>query len=247
MARKLFGLVGRNIDYSFSRNYFSRKFSDEGLTDCEYINFDLADIGNLRDVIAKNPDLIGLNVTIPYKQSALPHLDKLDATAQTIGAVNTIKINKNGILEGFNTDAYGFMASLKPLLKAHHKSALILGTGGASKAVAYVFDNLSIGYRFVSRNSSERAIGYDELSSAMKSAQIIVNTTPVGTFPNVDQCPDIPYERFTANHIAYDLVYNPSETLFLKQAAQRGATTKTGLEMLQLQAEKSWEIWNNRL
>lgn len=247
MARKLFGLVGRNIDYSFSRSYFSRKFADEGLHDCQYVNFDIDDIGNLRDVIAQNPDLIGLNVTIPYKETVLPHLDKLDATAQKIGAVNTIKIHKGGVLEGFNTDAHGFMESLKPLLKPHHKNALILGTGGASKAVAYVLESLSINYRFVSREKRENAIGYDELATAMEHAQIIVNTTPVGTFPRVDDCPDLPYEKFSANYIAYDLIYNPAETLFLKKAARNGAVTKNGLEMLELQAEKSWTIWNRKV
>lgn len=247
MVRKLFGLVGRNIDYSFSRSYFSRKFTDEGLTDCQYTNFDTADIANFRDLIARHPELVGLNVTIPYKEAVLPQLDKLDATACSIGAVNTIKIHPNGTLEGFNTDAYGFSESLKPLLQAHHKNALILGTGGASKAVAYVLERLNIGYRFVSREKREHTIAYDELASAMESAQIIVNTTPVGTFPDIDQCPDIPYEKFAPTHIAFDLIYNPAETLFLKNAAMQGAMTKNGLEMLVLQAEKSWEIWNSEV
>lgn len=247
MARKLFGLVGRNIDYSFSRSYFSRKFAEEGLHDCEYVNFDMADIGNLRDVVSKTPDLIGLNVTIPFKQTVLPHLDKLDATVQTIGAVNTIKIHKNGILEGFNTDAHGFTESLKPLLKPNHKSALILGSGGASKAVAYALASLDIDFKYVSRREIDGAIRYDELDSAIELAQIVVNATPVGTFPRVDDCPDLPYEKFSANHIAYDLIYNPAETLFLKKAAGNGAVTKNGLEMLELQAEKSWVIWNSKV
>ena len=247
MARKLFGLVGRNIDYSFSRSYFSRKFAEEGLHDCEYVNFDMTDIGNLRNVVSKTPDLIGLNVTIPFKQTVLPHLDKLDVTAQTIGAVNTIKIHKNGILEGFNTDAHGFTESLKPLLKPKHKSALILGSGGASKAVAYALASLDIDFKYVSRREIDGAIRYDELDSAIELAQIVVNATPVGTFPRVDDCPELPYEKFTPNHIAYDLIYNPAETLFLKNAAMLGAITKNGLEMLALQAEKSWEIWNSEV
>lgn len=242
-ATKLYGLVGKNIAYSFSRNYFSEKFAAAGINDSEYVNFDIADISQFPKIIAENPNLKGLNVTIPYKESVIPFLDNLSETALKIGAVNTIKIHENGKLEGFNTDVFGFQKSLEPLLRPHHQKALILGTGGASKAVAFALKTLGIEYGFVSR--FQGTIGYHELSEFFfNKAQIIINTTPVGTFPDVNDSPEIPYEYFTPNHIAFDLVYNPAETQFLKNAKKYGAITKNGLEMLQLQAEKAYEIWN---
>ncbi|RZJ31475.1 MAG: shikimate dehydrogenase [Flavobacterium sp.] len=241
MEKIIFGLVGKNISYSFSRGYFSEKFETLRL-EAEYKNFDINHISEFPKIIT--PNLKGLNVTIPYKESVIPYLDELSQTAKAIGAVNTIEL-KNGRLIGHNTDYFGFQKSLEPLLQSHHKKALILGTGGASKAVAYALKNIGIDFAFVSRNADVNSISYESLDkSTFKEYQIIINTTPLGTFPNVDSAPDIPYELFTNQHIAYDLIYNPEETLFLKKAKSNGAITKNGLEMLQLQAEKSWEIWN---
>ncbi len=241
---RLYGLIGRNIAYSFSRDYFTKKFAAERRSDCDYVNFDIGDISEITEITAKNPNLVGLNVTIPYKETVIPLLDSLSEDAKKIGAVNTIKIDGRGRLEGFNTDAYGFQKSIGPLLQRHHQKALILGTGGASKAVAFALENLGIEFVFVSRNFSGTTIRYEDLESVFGGYQIIVNTTPVGTFPNIDDFPEIPYELFTPTHIAYDLIYNPAETAFLKKAKAFGAATKNGLEMLELQAEKAWEIWN---
>jgi shikimate dehydrogenase len=239
-----YGLIGKNIAYSFSRNYFNEKFRKLEI-DRTYENFDIEDISRFSDIIQNNPNLKGLNVTIPYKEAVIPYLDALSETAQKIGAVNTIQF-QNGKLTGHNTDYYGFQKSLEILLQPHHKKALILGTGGASKAVAFALDTLGISYRFVSRNQQANAVGYESLTKdVFNNHQIIINTTPIGTFPNTSDCPNIPYELFTPNHIAFDLIYNPAETEFLKKAKSFGATTKNGLEMLELQAENAWEIWNS--
>jgi shikimate dehydrogenase len=242
---KLYGLVGKNIAYSFSRNYFAEKFAADNITDSMYVNFDIDTIAEFAKIIRKNPNLKGLNVTIPYKEKIIPFLDDLSGTAREIGAVNTIKIYPNGILKGFNTDEYGFRKSIEPLLQPHHKKALILGTGGASKAVAFALKKLNIDCLFVSRNKTENTLIYNDLNEQIVNCQIVINTTPIGTFPNIEKCPEIPYEAFTSQHIAYDLIYNPAETLFLKNAAANGSQTKNGLEMLQLQAKKAWEIWND--
>lgn len=242
---KLYGLVGRNIAYSFSRAYFTEKFAASGIVEAEYVNFDIGDISEFVEIIAQ-PNLKGLNVTIPYKEAIIPLLDKMSDAARKIGAVNTIKIHDDKTLEGFNTDVFGFRHSLEPMLGPNHKQALILGTGGASKAVAFALDSLGISYRFVSRNADGKSIGYKSLSEeTLENYQIVINTTPLGTFPNVESCPEIPYHHFTPSHIAFDLVYNPSESKFLNNAKKYGAVIKNGLEMLQLQAEKSWEIWND--
>ena len=186
-----------------------------------------------------------MNVTIPYKETVIPFLDKLSKKATQIGAVNTIKITKKGKLKGYNTDYYGFKKSLKPLLQPHHKKALILGTGGASKGVAFALDELDIPYTFVSREAKENAIDYNRINATtFDNYQIIINSTPVGTSPNTEAFPLIPYEFFTDKHIAYDLIYNPAETQFLKKAKEKGAQTKNGLDMLIFQAEKAWKIWN---
>jgi shikimate dehydrogenase len=240
---KLYGLVGRNIAYSFSRDYFGAKFKAENIIDSEYRNFDIDQIDQFQNIIRQNPNLAGLNVTIPYKETIIPYLDDLSDIAREIGAVNTIKIY-DGKLKGFNTDEYGFRKSIEPLLQPHHKKALILGTGGASKAVAFALKSLDIDCRFVSRNP-ENGIGYEVLDEQLADCQIVINTTPIGTFPKTNECPKIPYEALTPLHIAYDLIYNPDETLFLKNAASNGAQTKNGLQMLELQAEKAWEIWNS--
>jgi len=243
--RKRFGLLGRNISYSFSKGYFTEKFNNENFEGYTYENFDIPEITAFPEIIKNTPDLKGLNVTIPYKEVVIPYLDKLSKKATEIGAVNTIKITKKGKLKGYNTDYYGFKKSLKPLLQPHHKKALILGTGGASKGVAYALKELGILYTFVSRNEKENAIGYDRINTTtFDNYQIIINSTPVGTSPNTEAFPLIPYEYFTEKHIAYDLIYNPAETQFLKKAAARGAQTKNGQDMLIFQAEKAWKIWN---
>ncbi|MDI5897290.1 shikimate dehydrogenase family protein [Flavobacterium yafengii] len=244
-VRKRFGLLGRNISYSFSKGYFTDKFNSENFAGCTYENFDIPEIAAFPEVIKNTSDLKGLNVTIPYKETILPFLDKLSKKAELIGAVNTIKITKKGKLKGYNTDYYGFKKSLEPLLQPHHKKALILGTGGASKGVAFALDELDIPYTFVSREAKENGIDYDRINATtFDNYQIIINATPVGTSPNVDAFPLIPYEFFTEKHIAYDLIYNPAETQFLKKAKQQGAQIKNGLDMLIFQAEKAWKIWN---
>lgn len=245
IVRKRFGLLGRNISYSFSKGYFTDKFNNENFAGCTYENFDIPEITAFAEVIKNTSDLKGLNVTIPYKETVIPFLDKLSKKAEIIGAVNTIKITKKGKLKGYNTDYYGFKKSLEPLLQPHHKKALILGTGGASKGVAFALDELDIPYTFVSREAKENAIDYTRINATtFDNYQIIINSTPVGTSPNVDAFPLIPYEFFTEKHIAYDLIYNPAETQFLKKAKQQGAQIKNGLDMLIFQAEKAWKIWN---
>ena len=240
----LFGLVGKNIGYSFSKNYFTEKFQNLGLKEYFYQNFDLETIDTLPEIIAKNPDLQGFNVTIPYKEKIIQYLDAIDDEAQKIGAVNVVKITNDRKLIGYNTDFYGFSKSLESLLTKNHKKALILGNGGASKAIFYALEQLKIPYTIVSRTKNATNITYTEIDKKIiLEHQIIINATPLGTFPNVDNCPDIPYNYLNNNHLCYDLIYNPSESLFLKLAKEKGALTKNGLEMLQLQAEKSWEIW----
>lgn len=243
--QKKFGLVGRNISYSFSKQYFTEKFKSYHFDNSEYLNFDIPSIKELTQIISETKGLKGLNVTIPYKEEVIPFLDSLSKNAKKIGSVNTIVISKKKRLKGYNTDFYGFKKSLKPLLKSHHSKALILGTGGASKGVAYALKKLKIEYDFVSRNPNEFQFSYAELdASIFEEYTIIINTTPVGTFPNVDDCPALDYSLFTKKHIAFDLVYNPEETSFLKQAKENDATIKNGYEMLVFQAEKAWEIWN---
>ena len=245
IVRKRFGLVGRNINYSFSKGYFTDKFNNENFEGCTYENFDIQEIDGFTEIIKNTSDLKGLNVTIPYKEAVIPFLNKLSKKAALIGAVNTIKITKKGKLKGHNTDYYGFKKSLEPLLKSHHKKALILGTGGASKGVAFALDELDIPYTFVSREAKENAIDYNRINATtFDNFQIIINSTPVGTSPNTEAYPLIPYEYFTKNHIAFDLIYNPAETQFLKKAKEQGAQIKNGLDMLIFQAEKAWDIWN---
>lgn len=245
MSKRHFGLVGKSIEYSFSKKYFTEKFALGNLADCSYHNFDLKIIDEFPSLIAENPDLKGLNVTIPYKESVLPYLNKLSKTAAQIGAVNVIRFTKKGNLKGYNSDYYGFMKSLKPLLQLHHKKALILGSGGAAKAVSFALDQLGILYTFVTREEKEGMIDYDLINATtFDNHQIIINCTPLGTVPNTKEFPPIPYNFFTEKHIAFDLIYNPEETQFLKKAKKKGAVTKNGYEMLVLQAEKAWKIWN---
>lgn len=237
---KTYGLIGKNISYSFSRNYFANKFKKEDIKNSQYINFDIDNLSELNNIF--NTDNYGFNVTIPYKEAIIPYLDSLDFHAEKIGAVNTIKL-ENGKKIGFNTDWIGFKKSIEPLLKSHHTKALILGTGGASKAVIYALDQLKIETLIVSRYGKT---SYQDLSEEIiQNHAIIINCTPVGTFPNVDAAPEIPYHFITKNHLAYDLIYNPAETLFLKKCKEKGAVVKNGLEMLEIQAEASWKIWNS--
>lgn len=247
---KEYGLIGYPLTHSFSAGYFADKFAREGINDCVYRNFPIENVGLIKELINSHPDLRGLNVTIPYKEKVIPLLDSFDDESARIGAVNTIKIcRKNAacILKGFNTDAYGFETSIKPFLKADNKIALVLGTGGASKAVEYVLRKLGIAVIFVSRTPSNPGhIGYHDVSpSILKKASILVNTSPVGMYPNTNDCPDLPYDCLTADHLLYDLIYNPPETQFMALGQSRGATTINGLQMLHLQAEKAWEIWNS--
>ncbi|MBC7605509.1 MAG: shikimate dehydrogenase [Burkholderiales bacterium] len=245
MPDKLYGLIGNNISYSFSKKYFTERFEKDNAFHCHYQNFDIPNIEEFRDVVKNYPQLSGLNVTIPYKEAICPYLDKISNKATQIGAVNVIRFTKKGKLKGYNSDYYGFKKSLVALLKPHHKNALILGTGGASKAVAFALETLDIVFTFVSRENTENAIDYSRINATtFDNYQIIINCTPLGTSPNVKECPPIPCEYFTENHIAYDLIYNPEETEFLKNARKKGAITKNGLEMLVLQAERAWKIWN---
>ena len=243
--QRKFGLVGKNINYSFSKKYFTEKFTQNHFHNCDYENYDIDNIKAFTEIIKKSKGLVGLNVTIPYKESVMPFLDKISKNAKKIGAVNCISISKNKKLKGYNTDFYGFKKSIKPLLKNNHKKALILGTGGASKAVAFALKKLNIEFDFVSRKPSEFEFVYNEINKGIfDEYQIIINTTPIGTFPNISEAPKLDYSLFTAKHIAFDLVYNPEESAFLKKAKISGATTKNGYEMLINQAEKAWLIWN---
>lgn len=242
-----FGIIGKNISYSFSRKYFLEKFKKMGLDNYKYDNFDIPEIEEFPFLLYHREDEFrGLNVTIPYKEAIIKYLDEVESEAQKIGAVNTIKVTDDNRLIGFNTDVYGFQKSIEPLLKSHHKKALILGTGGASKAIAFALNKLNIAYKFVSRSENENRLAYEMLDAEiMAEYSIIVNCTPVGTHPNVEDAPAIPYQYLSEKHLLYDLIYNPAETKFLKEGKKQGASIKNGLEMLELQAEKSWEIWNS--
>lgn len=243
--KKIVGLIGKNISYSFSIKYFSEKFKNENLS-FEYKNFDLETITDLPEILSLYIDnLAGLNVTIPYKEKVFTYLDEIDNEATKIGAVNTIKIVDKYYLKGYNTDVYGFENSLLPLVKEHHKKALIFGSGGASKAIKFVLEKLQIPFQVVSRSPTKEQISYQEVTEeVIANHPILINCTPVGTYPNINESITIPYQAITKNHLLYDLIYNPNETAFLKQGKLQGATIKNGLEMLELQAEKSWEIWN---
>ncbi len=239
-----FGLIGKNIDYSFSKTHFTTKFERDNLP-YSYENFDINDISQFSDILKENESILGLNVTIPYKEQIIPFLDELSKTASKIGAVNTIKFHPSGKTEGFNTDYYGFKKSIEPYLKSHHKNALILGTGGASKAVAYALNKLKIRCDYVSRSANPKAkYVYTELTEEIiKNHQVIINCTPIGTYPNVNECPDIPYDGITKDHLLYDLIYNPIQTKFLMCGEILGAKICNGSKMLEYQAEKAWDIW----
>ena len=240
-----FGLIGFPLSHSFSRNYFTNKFAAEGIRDCEYHLFPLKSINELPQLISENPTLCGLNVTIPYKESVLPFLHSVSPAVKQIGACNCIKITK-GQLEGYNTDVVGFEESIKPFLKPEIRKALILGTGGAAKAVAWVLKKLSIDYQYVSRKSGEGILSYNDISSkVLKEIPLIINTTPLGMQPNIFNKPSLPYGAIAPGHLCYDLIYNPEKTSFLAACEAEGAVIKNGLEMLEIQAEESWRIWND--
>ena len=238
-----FGLIGKNIDYSFSMKYFTEKFKKENL-DCTYSNFDIENISLIESILQKN-GISGYNVTIPYKQEIIKFLDEIDEVAKAIGAVNTIKKIDNKNI-GFNTDCIGFEKSLIPLIENKKPdSALILGGGGASKAVKYVLKKIKINYSTVSRKEGKSEFIYENLNDVIINRfKMIINCSPVGTFPNINKCPNIPYKHLTKEHVLYDLVYNPIESLFLRRGRELGCKTKNGLEMLEIQANESWRIWN---
>ena len=273
-----YGLIGYPLGHSFSRKFFTEKFEKEGI-DAQYLNFEIPSIEEFPEIIKNNPELRGLNVTIPYKQQVMQYLDDISEEAKAIGAVNVVRIERpspqpspimgretmrnagnkpdglpikgdmseglRGSLIGYNSDVIGFVESIKPLLKAHHKKALILGTGGASKAIRYGLEKkLGMKTLFVSRSAREGMITYEEVTAeVLKEYEVIVNCSPVGMYPHVDECPALPYEAMNENNLLYDLVYNPLETLFMKKGAEQGATVKNGLEMLHLQAIASWKFW----
>jgi shikimate dehydrogenase len=245
---KKYGLIGFPLTHSFSKRFFTEKFEKENV-DASYENFEIDDISWFPEVVRNNPKLTGLNVTIPHKQAVIPFLNELDEAAEKVGAVNTVKISRIGDnihLKGFNTDTWGFETTLKPLLKSHHKKALILGTGGASKAIKYVLNKLGIGFISASiEELQENEIRYKEIDEKMLAERLlIINATPLGTYPKTETFPPIPYEFLTEQHLLFDLVYNPEETQFMKKGKEKGATVKNGYEMLVQQALKSYEIWN---
>ena len=244
-----YGLIGHPLGHSFSISYFNEKFQNENI-DAEYLNFDIPSIDGLFEVLALNPELKGLNVTIPYKEKVLSFLDSISPEARAIGAVNVIRVEHKGSdvrLKGFNSDVIGFIKSIEPMLEKCHKKALILGTGGASKAVDFGLRSIGLETVFVSRYERPGTIQYGSVTAeVVKEYNVIVNCTPVGMFPRTDQCPQLPYEALDEHNILYDLLYNPDETLFMYKGRKQGATVKNGLEMLLLQAFASWEFWNGK-
>ena len=245
-----YGLIGYPLGHSFSISYFNQRFADEGIN-AKYMNYEIPTIDELPEVIAKNPELKGLNVTIPYKEKVMDFLDSISPEARAIGAVNVIRVTHEGkktILKGFNSDVIGFTKSIESMLdKKWHKKALILGTGGASKAINYGLKALGLETVFVSRYERPETIQYDKITpEVVKEYNVIVNCTPLGMYPHSDECPDLPYEAMDNHTILYDLIYNPDQTLFMRKGLERGADVKNGLEMLLLQAFASWEFWNGK-
>jgi shikimate dehydrogenase len=240
-----FGLIGKTLKHSFSKGFFEKKFSEQGITDCSYDNFELKSIDEFPNLVANNSELKGLNVTIPYKEEVLQFLNSKNEIVDAIGACNCIRI-VDGELHGFNTDAVAFKNSLQKYLKSHHKCALVLGTGGASKAVQHALKELGIDFVIVSRHKKENQLGYEDAGEdTIQNHQIIINTTPLGMYPNIDQDPPIPYKVLTPDHLLYDLIYNPVKTKFLQHGEEKGAQIINGYEMLVAQAEESWRIWNS--
>lgn len=249
--KRIYGLIGKKLTHSFSCDYFNKKFDAEHIN-AEYVNFEIPRIDDIREIMASHPNLRGLNVTIPYKERVIPFLDYIDDDAKAIGAVNVIRLehDKSGKLRlsGYNSDVIGFLDSIRSQITPLRNKALVLGTGGAAKAVAHALSIAGVKVQFVSRSAKENAITYSQLDrEIMDSHTIIVNTTPLGMYPDTDQAPDIPYEMLSSDHLCYDLIYNPDETLFMKRAKQYGAEVKNGLEMLLLQAFVSWHIWEEKV
>lgn len=238
-----YGIIGYPLGHSFSRGFFTEKFARESI-DAQYLNFEIPDVAMLSDVLRDNPELRGLNVTLPHKQAVIPLLDEMSEEAMEIGAVNVIRV-RNGKLKGFNSDIIGFTNSIMPLLQPHHKKALILGTGGVSKAIRVGLNRLGIEWTYVSRSPRDGMVTYEDITAeTLQEYTVIVNCSPVGMFPKVDAAPAIPYELLSPQHLLFDCVYNPEETLFMKKGREQGATVKNGLEMLHLQAIASWKFWN---
>jgi len=246
---KKYGLIGNPLGHSFSKGYFNEKFSNENI-DAEYVNFEIPTIDDLPAVIAENKNLCGLNVTIPYKEKVISYLDEVTTDARAIGAVNVIRIERSAKGEprliGYNSDIVGFTQSIEPMLENHHKKALILGTGGASKAIFHGLKKLGIEAIFVSRRNMAGTVQYKDITpEVIQEYNVIVNCTPCGMYPHTDECPDLPYEAITEKNLLYDLIYNPDQTLFMRKGAEHGAKVKNGLEMLLLQAFDSWRFWNS--
>ena len=247
-----FGLIGYPLGHSASREYFERKFAEEHIVDATYRMYELKDIKEFHGLLSKTPDLLVLNVTLPYKQAVMPFLDALDPVARAIGAVNCIGIDRSGdkiSTKGHNTDVEGFRQSLLPLLKSYHKRALVLGTGGGAMAVGYVLNQLGIDHVFVSRTpEAANEIAYENVNEELvNNHRLIINATPVGMYPSSDKCPKLPYHALGEQHLLYDLIYNPPESRFLQMGKKAHARIKNGLDMLYLQAESAWEIWNGTI
>lgn len=242
-----YGLIGYPLSHSFSKDYFNEKFENEGI-DAAYINYEILNVEGLSEIVHTTLELRGLNVTLPYKEQVVPLLDALSPEAEAIGAVNVIKVIHDGDdvrLKGYNSDVIGFTKSIEPLLESHHRKALVLGTGGSAKAVFYGLKQLGLEPHYVSRTKKPGCLTYEEITpEVVKEYNVIVNCTPLGMFPNIGSCPNLPYEAMDSRTLLYDLVYNPEQTLFLRKGEERLATTKNGLEMLLLQAFASWDIWN---
>ena len=239
-----YGLIGKNINYSFSKKFFNDKFIKENISDCSYENYDLKSIKEFGSVL-KDKSIKGFNVTIPYKKEIIDFIDEIDPIAKKIGAVNTLKINDRKIIKGYNTDYLGFISSIQHLI-FDQKNALVLGTGGASKAIIYGLNSMGIKSTNVSRKKTRGTVIYEDLNEKIiKENRIIVNCTPIGTFPKIEESPKIPFEFLTSNHLCYDLIYNPEKTKFLKESEKMGATIVNGKKMLENQANESWEIWNS--
>lgn len=239
-----FGLIGFPLSHSFSQGFFTEKFQKENIADAQYVNFPIPTLDAFSSLWETDPQLIGLNVTIPYKKEIIPFLEYPSTVVKAIHACNCIR-KFNGALYGYNTDVIGFEKSLLPFLETHHNKALILGTGGAAAAVEWVMNKLNIPYQLVSRKASDHAISYDQLTKEIVAAHtLLINTSPIGMYPNVQEAPALPYEAITPNHHLFDLIYNPGETLFLSKGKAQGATIQNGLAMLHIQAEESWKIWN---
>jgi len=241
-----FGIIGKTLVHSFSKRYFDEKFKNEGISDCIFNQYTLENIDEIKSLISSNPNLKGFSVTIPYKEAIIPYLDEMDDIVEDIGACNCVKI-EDGKLKGYNTDVLGFLESFLTMYEIHYFNAIILGNGGASKAVKYALEQLSIESTIVARNPRNKdEIQWNSLDSEQfKKANIVINTTPLGTFPSIEEYPQISYTELNEHFLAFDLIYNPEETIFLKNAREQGAKTINGYEMLEIQADKAWEIWNS--